>query len=132
MASMQPHGEFDPIGYLGAPFQSDRYFKLWKYHVLRRDLLIRSTFDAGPRTTIDVHFSSVRLMVLRSSYAGLNIRERTLDEASEVEGRYRMQLGKGSRLYVLETELTSFVVSGIMQWYEDSEVDIEAGVFGIG
>src|SRR4051794_25137080 len=125
--------ELIPIDYKFAPFQSDRYFQVWKYHVSKCGLLIRSTPTERFGSLIDVHFGGVSFMVLRNSYEGLEIREGTPDEVTEVQDRYGVKFREGTRLNVLEPKLTSFVVSGMMQWYEDTEMDYDwSGVFGLG
>ena len=120
------------IDYGLAPFRSDRHFQVWKFHVSKRGLLLRSPATSEFRSLIDVHFGGVSLMVLRDSYDGLEIREGLPDEVAEIEDRYETKIGAGGRLNILGGNLTSFVVSGIMQWREDSEPNFELDVFGLG
>ncbi|GAA0577146.1 hypothetical protein GCM10010394_02090 [Streptomyces crystallinus] len=99
-------------------FRSDRYYKVWQYTVSHRRLLLRSSRDNPPSTRIDVHFGGVTLMSLQPYYDGLTIRRGTASESTEIASRHGIEVNP-RQLHVLGEGLTSYVVSGPVQWYED-------------
>jgi hypothetical protein len=99
-------------------FESNRYFKTWQYTVGHCRLLLRSTRDKVGETRIDVHFGGVRCMLLRPYYDGLTVRSGTDADRRLLLSRYGLDPEPGE-LFVLAANMTSFVVSGPMQWHED-------------
>jgi hypothetical protein len=110
-------------------FESPRLFKVWGYSVSHTRLLLRSTKEGGLPSRIDLFFGGVSRMLLRPHYTGLRA---AAAEPAEVQA-YRAQYGEipdRSTLFVLEPDLASFVVAGVMQSHEDEGGYQEPSYFG--
>lgn len=110
-------------------FESPRLFKVWGYSVSHTRLLLRSTKEGGLPSRIDLYFGGVSRMLLSPYYSGLRA---AAAEPAEVEA-YRARYGEiadRSTLFVLEPDLASFVVAGVMQSHEDQGGYQEPSYFG--
>jgi hypothetical protein len=123
----RPQGNSGTFG--REPFQSNRDFQVWRYHVSHQNLLLRSTITLELKTRIDINFGYVKFMALRNVYHGLEVRVGSSDEISEIEHRYDQKIDEGG-LFVLGPNLASFVVAGLMQWHESDWGDSEPSVYG--
>ena len=105
---------------MSVAFRSSRNFKVWQYSVSDGRLLLRSPRPRGGDTRVDVQFTGVRLMLLRPTYDGLTIRPASADERDLLLNRYGIDAAQG-QIHILGRGLASFVVSGGVQWHEDSD-----------
>jgi hypothetical protein len=110
-------------------YRSERLFKVWTYSVSHCRLLLRSTIEGGLPSRIDVYFGGVELMLLRPYYHGLSVAVAGPDEVAQYEKRYG-EIGRGATLFMLEPNLGSFVVAGVMQWHEDTGGFQDRSFFG--
>ncbi|AYG83311.1 hypothetical protein DWB77_05507 [Streptomyces hundungensis] len=110
-------------------FRSDRRFKVWQYAVGHRRLLLRSSRDMPPATRIEIYFANVDLMLLRPGYDGLVIRRADDGQCEKVGLEHGVEVKPG-RLFLLGTDLRSFVVSAPPQWHEDEGAMDDPSWFG--
>ncbi|WP_176731589.1 hypothetical protein [Micromonospora rhizosphaerae] len=78
---------------------------------------------------IDIYFPGVERMLLSPSYPGLNAAVASSEEAALYRERYG-EIGPHHTLFTLEPDLGSFVIAGVMQWYQDQGGYDDVSVFG--
>jgi len=110
-------------------FESPRYFKVWAFSTSHTRLLLRSTKEDGWPTRIDLYFGGVSRMLLRPYYSGLRAGPADPAELAAYRERYG-EIPDRSTLFMLEPDLASFVVSGVMQSYEDEGGFLDPSYFG--
>jgi hypothetical protein len=99
-------------------FSSDRTFKVWRYSVSHRVLLLRSTRDDRNPTRIDVIFGQVTRMLLVPVYSDLNIFKADHDERKVIAARIGGNF-ESNDLFVIGSDANSLVASGPPSWHED-------------
>ena len=99
-------------------YSSDRVFKVWRYSVSHRVLLLRSTRDDYHSTRVDVVFGQVSRMLLKPSYRGLQIARASDQERASIAARIGGVDGDG-KLFLIDGSGDNFVVSGAPLWHED-------------
>lgn len=110
-------------------FRSARHFQVWAYSVSKCRLLLRSTKDSGIATRVDVYFGGVGRMLLKPDYDGLHVAEASAADLRVYRDRYG-EIGPGYTLFILEPDLRSFVVAGVVQWHEDTGGFQDPSAFG--
>jgi hypothetical protein len=110
-------------------FASDRYFQVWAYRVSKCELMLRSTLADGRRTRIDVLFSGVEWMALRSEYPdGITIRRIDLDQVPRPAGAG--EFSRWAKGFSLGEGVSDLVVAGLVQWHEDDRTYDQPSYFG--
>ncbi|MEH0937192.1 hypothetical protein [Micromonospora psammae] len=78
---------------------------------------------------IDIYFPGVERMLLSPSYPGLAAAVASPEEMALYRERHG-EIGAHHTLFTLGPGLGSFVVAGVMQWYEDQGGYDNVSVFG--
>ncbi|MFV2022903.1 hypothetical protein [Micromonospora sp. LOL_023] len=100
-------------------FESSRQFKLWRYSVSHKVLLLRSSRDEDNSTRIDVLFQQVARMQLDTVFESLTIGRASGGERSEIESQAGREFPGGTELFIVGGELANYVLSGSIVWHED-------------
>ena len=101
-------------------FASDRAFSLFSYTMSHGLLLLRSGRTNEQSARIDILFSDVRAMELRSWFTGIVILEVGPDHIANRPSNSGKMIEIGSRVYSLKSpEWEGFVVAGILTTCED-------------
>ncbi|MFD0786568.1 hypothetical protein ACFQZ8_21925 [Micromonospora azadirachtae] len=78
---------------------------------------------------IDIYFPGVERMLLRPSYPGLAAAVASPEDVALYRERHG-EIGAHHTMFTLEPDLGSFVVAGVMQWYEDQGRYDDVSAFG--
>jgi hypothetical protein len=98
----------------------NREFQIWNYSVGHGLLLLRSPKATGRPTRIDVLFTDVRVIELRTSLSTLNIEEVELADVAERATKPIETMESDLRIFMLKCKTwTGYVVAGSVQWHED-------------
>ena len=101
-------------------FASDRAFSFFSYTMSHGLLLLRSGKTNEQHTRIDILFSDVRAMEVRSWFTGIVIREVAPDHVANQPSKPGKIIEIGNRVYSLESSgWEGFVVAGIVNTCED-------------
>lgn len=99
-------------------FSSSRAFQLWSYTVGHRELLLRSTKDAGLATRVDVLFVNVEAINIPTTMPRIDIVE--ADERERVARS--IVLKKDQKLWLVRGRgYEGHVIGGGMASYEDEK-----------
>jgi hypothetical protein len=99
----------------------EREFQLWSYTASHGQLLLRSPKAPNRPTRMDVLFTDVRSVELRTTLQNLIIEEANASEISERPIRPAETAETGHKFYRLRSgDWIGCVVAGAVRWHEDS------------
>ena len=97
----------------------DRRFQIWQYTVSHSGLLLRSFHPSEYESRVDIFFASVGLMMVKPSYAPLEITTLPHDAALEFLDERKMHVTEWrGDLFVLN-DGEGYVQAAACEWHED-------------
>lgn len=103
-------------------FSSDRSFAVWAYTVSHSQLLLR-TRTADGRSRIDILFTSVDALKVRTDYDGLVVRCATVGEHEKIRADSGSKPHTARVLMLEAPGGPDYVIAGGFGWREDKATD---------
>lgn len=102
-------------------FKSPRSFKIWRYNVSHRQLLLRSTKENDAPTRVDILFKDVIAIKLHTELLGLTIRRISPAEVDSFANEMKGLISDRRTLFSIESARCSgYVLAGQMEQAEDT------------
>jgi len=109
-----------------------REFQVWSYTVGHGRLLLRSPKAPAQPTRVDILFTDVRAVEIRTNLSSLTIQEAELEEVAQRPIKPQQALETGHRIFLLKSaDWVGCVVAGSVHWREDQgEYGEPSGLMG--
>ena len=102
-------------------FKSPRSFKMWRYNVSHRQLLLRSTKENDTPTRVDILFKDVTAIKLHTELLGLTILKISPAEVDSIPEELKGLISDRKTLFSIESaRCAGYVLAGLMEQAEDT------------